>query len=145
MTDLFSVGYEGQDPETFVWLLGKFDVRQVLDVRNNAVSRNRHFNRPKLEAFLKAAHIDYLHLPELGAPADIRKQLKHDFDLAAYFESYRAHLRAHPEFVDRALELVRGRVCALMCLERDHLQCHRSVLAEELIARGGGTIAVKHI
>lgn len=142
---VYTAGYEGSDPETFVWHLRKHRVATVLDVRDNPVSRNRQFSSAKMTAWLAEARIGYVHLKVLGAPAELRHRLREDGDMTDYFRGYRDHLSAHPDALADLLKRVTAETCVLLCLERDHRRCHRCVLAEALLALAGGRVRIEHI
>src|SRR5580692_10171655 len=91
-TSLFTTGYEGFDQETFLWKLRLDGIEVVVDVRDNPVSRNRVFSQGRLEIFLKASGIGYVHLQELGVPSHLRRTLRITDNLVQYFAAYRQHL-----------------------------------------------------
>jgi uncharacterized protein (DUF488 family) len=62
-----TIGHSTRTLETFLQLLQIYEVKEVVDVRT--VPRSRHnpqFNHETLPDDLKAARIEYLHMPGLG-------------------------------------------------------------------------------
>jgi uncharacterized protein (DUF488 family) len=125
---LFSVGHSNHPIGHFVSLLKDAGVTLLADVRSYPVSRYApQFNREALAKSLEDNGIAYLYLgKELGGKAREKISMQ-DFERG----------------LERLLsETVRHRV-AMMCAERDPLNCHRWLwLSRELTARG---IEVAHI
>ncbi len=125
---LFSIGHSNHTIEHFVSLLHGAGVKLLADVRSYPKSRFApQFNREALEQSLPANGISYLWLgKELGGMA--REKISQDA-----FEHGLGQLIAESE----------KQPAAMMCAERDPLDCHRWLwLSRELTARG---IEVRHI
>lgn len=125
---LYSVGHSNHTIEHFVSLLQGAGVKLLADVRSYPKSRYApQFNREALERSLPASGIGYLYLgKELGGMA--REKISRDA-----FEHGLRQLIAASE----------RQPTAMMCAERDPLDCHRWLwLTRELTARG---IEVRHI
>ena len=126
--NLFSIGHSNHPIKRFISLLQGADVTVLADVRSYPVSRYApQFNRDALEKSLEENGIAYLYLgKELGGRARGKISVG-DFNRG----------------LDRLLaESARHRV-AMMCAERDPLDCHRWLwLSRELCARG---VDVAHI
>ena len=140
-TKIFTVGHSTHTLEDFVSLLEQHGVDAVADVRSVPYSRwQPQFNREDLAKALKVRNIAYVFLgKELGARSD---------DPQCYENSrvqYRA-LAETPLFqsgIKRVRDGSKSRCLALMCAEKDPLDCHRTVLvARELLASG---VDVTHI
>jgi uncharacterized protein (DUF488 family) len=128
-----SVGYEGREIGEFVRDLAARDVTVLADVRLNAVSRRRGFSKTALKTALADVGIVYVHLRGLGNPRDNRESFA-----APDPEPGRARFRKRlslPEVRDD-LETLRGlastAVVAVLCVEKDHLRCHRDVVIDAL-------------
>ncbi|SNZ15505.1 DUF488 family protein [Hydrogenobacter hydrogenophilus] len=128
---LFLIGYEKLKIEEFVKLLKEAGVDLLVDVRQNPWSRRPEFRSSSLSKALKTHGIDYMHIPELGSPKEIRKK-----DTATMLQLYRDHLRNQNTALETLKSLLSTRRVALMCYERDPLTCHRIVIARELLLRG---------
>jgi uncharacterized protein (DUF488 family) len=125
---LFSIGHSNHSIEHFVSLLQGAGVTLLADVRSYPKSRYApQFNREALEQSLPASGIGYLWLgKELGGMAR-EKITAEDFE-CGLGQLYDASVR---------------QPTAMMCAERDPLNCHRWLwLSRELTARG---VKVAHI
>jgi uncharacterized protein (DUF488 family) len=138
---LFTIGHSTHPIEQFIALLKKHAIAEVVDVRSMPYSRFQpQFSKEPLAMALKGAGIDYLFLgKELGARSD---------DKSTY-EKGRVQYRrlAKTELfqggIAQVLQEGRTQRIALMCAEREPLECHRTLLVtRELIAAGG---RVSHI
>lgn len=145
MKVLYTVGYEGTQLDQFVEQLKQLDVQLVVDVRERAFSRKPGFSKTPLSTALARIGIKYVHVPALGSPTPIRKQLQEDGDYRRFFSGYRDYLLSHADAADELLDDLENETACLMCFERDPKTCHRSVLAEYLTGPGGLMKEVKHI
>lgn|SRR5574338_69589 len=126
---IFTIGYEGATVSEFIAALQQAGVTRVIDVRAIANSRRPGFSKTPLRNALAEADIDYVHLRALGTPADGRAAARagRDADLARI---YAGQLEL-PEAIAEAaqmLELAREQPTALLCMERDPVHCHRTLL-----------------
>lgn len=138
---VYTIGHSTHEADAFVALLRRHGVTALGDVRSSPYSRfNPQYNRETLQQTLKANSIAYVFLgEELGARSrdphcyeDGRVQ----FDRLASTDLFR-------EGLDRVIEGSRRFRLALMCAEKDPLDCHRTILvARHLEARG---VSVEHI
>jgi uncharacterized protein (DUF488 family) len=132
-TVVYTLGYQGRSAEELVALLRERGVERLVDVRQVALSRKRGFSKTSLRERLEDAGLEYLHLPELGNPRELREADPPPEELR---RRYREHLRGEEAMVEALYLLVQQKSTALMCYERDPAACHRIVLAEELERRG---------
>lgn len=142
MADLvYTIGHSTHSSQKLVSLLVRHKVTAVADVRSQPYSRiNPHFNKEKLRADLKAAGITYVFLGrELGARTEDQGCYvdgKVQYDLLARTELFR-------QGIQRIIKGMSTHLIALMCSEKDPLDCHRTILvARYLVAQG---INVQHI
>ena len=143
---LLTAGYAGHDPESFLARLREHDVKVVVDLRQNPVSRKKGFSGSRLSAFLAANDVEYVHESELGVPVELRRKLKSgEEDLSAYLDSFRDYLANCGAALDRLYELAFKKRCCLMCVEHLPTECHRSVVAEAVTARNGHNLRVLHL
>lgn len=142
----YTVGYEGRAVEAFVEGLVARGVEVLVDVRELPVSRKPGFSKSKLARHVSEADIEYLHLRSLGSPRDSRRRLKESGDFDSFSREYTDHLRMNAEDVELLLELILGgKRAALMCFERDHTRCHRTLLAQELLDGAVEDLQVFHL
>jgi uncharacterized protein (DUF488 family) len=133
---LATIGYEGTTVDAFLATLRGAEVALLVDVRAVASSRRPGFAKSRLAANLDTVGIAYLHLRDLGTPADGRAAARagqHD-EMRRIFGEHLATERAQEALASLA-ELVRSgqRVC-LLCFEADPAHCHRSLVADALQA-----------
>jgi len=133
---VWTIGYSGHTPATFVRALKGSGVTRVVDVRSVPLSRKPGFSKRSLSAYLAAAGLGYVHMPELGAPRELLQRKKGGAPFTELARSYRASLAGKGSDLARASALAREHPCALMCLEQDPNDCHRGILAEALARRG---------
>jgi len=138
---IYTIGHSTHTIEAFVKLLRQHAVEAVADVRSSPFSRHSpQFNRDALEHELRLYGIKYVFLgQELGArPADpsCYDGGRVSFERLARTERFQTGL----ERVLRGSEKYR---IALMCAEKEPLECHRTILvARSLVAQGA---SVQHI
>ena len=102
------------------------------------------FNQPQLKLSLSEATINYEHLAELGGR---RRPQRGSHNLCwrnASFRGYADYMETQPfsDGVDRLLRIAQAGRTAIMCSEAVWWRCHRSMIADDLKARG---ITVLHI
>lgn len=132
---VFTVGYEGRSVDDFVAMLRAAKIDRVIDVRALPLSRRRGFSKTKLSEALAGSGIEYVHLRIAGNPyRDQRANVKRCLAL------YKGHLERSPEVIASVLEATHGHRAALLCVERDACNCHRSVLASKLVQQGHAQI-----
>ena len=138
---LYTIGHSNHEPEVFLGLLRQHGVTAVGDVRSHPYSRYvPQFSRESLEAALTAAGMAYVFLGrELGARSD---------NPACYREGKVQYdrLAEEPVFVEGIARVVQGMErykIALMCAEKDPLDCHRGLLVARRLFEIG--VPVSHI
>jgi uncharacterized protein (DUF488 family) len=136
---IFTVGHSTRPIEDFTALLEAHEIQLLVDVRT--VPRSRHnpqFNRDTLPASLQRAHIDYLHMPELGGLRHARKDSTNTAWRNLSFRGFADYMET-PEFEKGLAQLIdeaQTRRTAIMCAEAVPWRCHRSLIADALVARG---------
>lgn len=138
---IFTIGHSTHSPERFLDLLHQHGIQAIADVRSTPFSRfNPHFNREVLADLLRQNDVQYVFLGrELGARSD---------DASCYENGQVQYGRlAKTALFLSGLERVMKGACthriALMCTEREPLECHRTLMvARELVAR---SVPVMHI
>jgi uncharacterized protein (DUF488 family) len=142
---ILTIGHSTHTLADFIGLLQAHAVLLVVDIRT--VPRSRHnpqFNRDTLPGSLQAAGIGYVHMPGLGGLRHARHDSPNTAWRVASFRGFADYMQT-PEFEESLAKLIdtaeRNRV-ALMCAEAVPWRCHRSLIADALLARG---ITVEHI
>ena len=139
---VFTIGHSNHSPEAFLDLLRKHCVDEVVDVRSSPASRfNPQFNHGVLNDSLERAGIGYVFLGgELGGrPAD---RSCYDEDGRVSYDRL-AETDLFDDGIGRVVRAADERRVAVMCSEKEPLDCHRALLlAGQLEERG---VAVEHI
>ena len=134
-----TVGHSTHPIEEFVGILQTHDVRQLVDVRTMPRSRRvPHFNEENLAASLQAARILYRHMPGLGGLRHPKRDSTNTGWRNASFRGYADYMQT-PEFrenLEKLIELAAQSPTAIMCAEAVPWRCHRSLIADALMARG---------
>jgi uncharacterized protein (DUF488 family) len=137
---LYTIGHSTRSLNELVEVLRSFGVRSLVDIRT--VPRSRHtpqFNREALSRRLPRRRIRYRHLPGLGGLRKPRADSPNTAWRNASFRGFADYMET-PEFAAslrelRALAREAGPV-AVMCAEAVPWRCHRSLVADALVARG---------
>jgi uncharacterized protein (DUF488 family) len=138
---IFTIGHSNHPITRFLELLSGAGLTALADVRSQPHSRwASQFNREALSAALAEQGIAYMFLgKELGGrPKDtaLLKDGKPDYRAMAVSENFRAGIA-------RVLEGAKTHRIALMCAERDPIDCHRFLLIGRRLAAHG--VPVGHI
>lgn len=139
--EVLTIGHSTHPTERFIELLRQGGVDMVVDVRSAPHSQMQsQFNRGALTAALKRAGIAYSFLgAELGGrPVDgtCYEHGRVQYRLVAATAVFRAGL-------ERVLVEAQSHRIALMCAEREPLECHRTLLIAPELERAG--VNVLHI
>lgn len=137
---VFTVGHSTHTPEEFIALLVGNGVTAVADVRSVPFSRLSHFKQDALASALARKGIVYTFLGrELGARSD---------DPSCYEDNrvQYARLAVTELFRSGIARLMRGAAqhcVAVMCAEKEPLDCHRTLLVAQALTEQG--VSVEHI
>lgn len=133
MPPLSTIGYEGTTIDRVVTALIQAGIGHLIDVRAVASSRKPGFSKRQLQASVEQAGLRYTHLRGLGTPKAGRDAVRKG-DVATMRRIFAAHMQT-PEAVTelaRAAAIASEFPTCLLCFERDHDHCHRSLIAERL-------------
>ena len=139
---IWTIGHSNHSSLRFIDLLQGVGIDCVADVRSTPFSRrNPQFSQKPLTASLKDAGIEYWFMGDaLGArPKD-----------PACWESGKAsyaRIAAAPAFheaIDALIERSAATRIALMCAEKEPLDCHRTILVGRALAQRGVTLMHIH-
>lgn len=139
---VLTIGHSNHPPDAFLALLRLHEVGEVIDVRTSPYSRyTPQFNHAALGAMLEDAGIAYAFLGgELGGRPNDRSCYDSDgrvlYDRLAETDLFMDGI----SYVTRHADEVR---VALMCSEKEPLECHRALLIAKALAEGG--VSVEHI
>ncbi len=138
---IYTIGHSNHPIGQFIGLLRRHGIEALADVRSTPFSRfNPQFNRDRLAAELRSAGIHYVFLgTELGARSkdpDCYEGGRVSYAKLARTEAFRRGLQR--------LQSGSGEHrIALMCAEREPLDCHRTILIARELDRAG--IPMMHI
>jgi uncharacterized protein (DUF488 family) len=138
-TVVYTIGHSTRPVDAFIALLRAHGVRHLVDVRT--IPRSRHnpqYNSDALATTLAAAGIGYSHMKSLGG---LRRPKPDSINAGWRNESFRgyADYMQTPEFAAAIAELLAlgaEQPTAIMCAEAVPWRCHRSLVADALVARG---------
>lgn len=140
MKTLFTIGHSNHEFDAFVALLRRHGVEAVADVRSQPYGRLDHFHRDVLAAALPREGVRYVFLgQELGARRSERSA--YEAGQASY-----ARIARLPDFQAGLERIRRGlerQAIALLCSEKEPLDCHRTILICRHLR--GGPFEIVHI
>ena len=136
---VLTIGHSTHTLAEFIGLLQAHGATGVVDVRT--VPRSRHnpqFNKASLSRALKKAGLGYVHLPGLGGLRHAQRDSLNVGWRNASFRGYADYMQT-PEFeqsLDELIQLANQERIVLMCAEAVPWRCHRSLIADALLAHG---------
>lgn len=138
---LYTIGYEGSDIEAFVLTLLDAAVDTLIDVRDLPLSRKKGFSKAVLRETLEANGIAYVHLRGLGDPKAGREAARAG-QMALFKSIFGRHMKTTAAKLDLldANALAQEKAVCLMCFERAHCDCHRSIVAAHISKATGLSI-----
>ena len=142
---VLALGHSTRPLAELLELLSSNGAAILADIRT--VPRSRHnpqYDQAALGPALERAGIRYRHLPRLGGLRRARPDSPNGAWRNASFRGFADYMLT-PEFEEGLLELrelARQGPVAIMCAEAVPWRCHRSLVADALLARG---VAVQHL
>lgn len=139
---IYTIGHSNHEIAVFISLLRQHEITAICDVRSHPYSRYvPEYSHNALKATLVTEGIEYVFLgKELGARSNNPACYKHgkvQFDL----------LSREPDFIKGIERVASGSEThriALMCAEKDPLDCHRSLLVARKLYELGHSVAHIH-
>ncbi|HTL46471.1 MAG TPA: DUF488 domain-containing protein [Verrucomicrobiae bacterium] len=136
---LYALGHSTRPIDAFIAILKAHGIRCLADIRTVPKSRhNPQYNGDALKRSLRKEKIRYVHLKDLGGLRKARPDSVNKGWQNASFRGYADYMQT-PEFekgVKKLLGLAEKKTVAFMCAEGNPFRCHRSLLADALLARG---------
>ena len=138
-TQILTIGHSAHGVDGFVALLHRHAVSAVADVRSQPFSRYApHFNRNAPQKTLAASGIGYVFLgKELGARSQDRSCYVNG---QVQYERI-ARTGTFLTGIDRLLAGAEAERVAVMCTEKDPLDCHRTLLVALALADRGAEVS----
>jgi uncharacterized protein (DUF488 family) len=136
---IFTVGHSKRSFEKLVEILRAHGVERLIDVRT--IPRSRHnpqFNRETLSKALHCRRLNYRHMSALGGLRHASSDSINTGWRNASFRGFADYMQtpAFRKALERLVELATQKPTAIMCAEAVPWRCHRSLIADALIARG---------
>jgi uncharacterized protein (DUF488 family) len=128
MKEIFTVGHSTHTIEHFLYLLELHKINCVVDVRSTPYSKYAsQFNSEQLKKFLKENDMHYIFMgKELGARWEDRslytKEGYLDFEKVRKTSLFNSGIKRVEDGIDKGFNI------ALMCTEKDPIDCHRTIL-----------------
>jgi len=142
---VYTIGHSTRSIEDFLGLLHREGIRALVDVRAFPMSRRHpHFNGDLLAATLATHNVAYAHAPALGGRRRPRPESPNAGWRNDSFRAYADHMGT-PAFREAITDLVANAAqlpTTVMCAEAVPWKCHRSLIADALVARG---CEVRHV
>jgi len=138
-TTVLTVGHSTRPLDEFIALLKAHAVKRLVDVRT--IPRSRHnpqFNRESLSAALRRVGISYLHMKALGGLRHPRADSINTAWRNAGFRGFADYMQTDDfaEGLGRLMKIAKTKRTAIMCAEAVPWRCHRSLIADALLAHG---------
>lgn len=138
--DFLTAGTGNKRPEELVAMMVTpvFSCYCLVDVRNNPNSRHTpYWDKNRISQLLAKRGIEYIHVPDLGVPSEIRKRLRSgEMSYDQFFSWYDGNILSSAKFEEVA-ELAKRRVVTLLCTEVGPTYCHRHRIALKLESKLG--------
>jgi uncharacterized protein (DUF488 family) len=135
--DFYTIGYEGRSIQELLEILKDASVKSLLDIRYSPISMYRpEFSRANFCRSVESIGINYIHVPELGVPKDIRVKAIGKDTRDIIWEWYDTYIvnRLFSKNLHWFLNIEHP--TALMCVEADPTECHRHRLFLALEKQG---------
>jgi len=140
---LYTIGHSQHDLDYFIHMLKTYGINYLLDVRSTPYSQfAANYNREQIKAVLNDVEIQYTFMGTyFGARPDDKelytKEGYLDFEKARKAERFQTG-------VENVVKGIRaGNKIALMCTEKDPIECHRAIMVARTFYERG--IDVQHI
>lgn len=139
---IYTIGHSNHTVEKFLKILENNNINCICDVRSIPYSRfAEEYNRENIKEVLNKNNIEYLYLgEELGArrkEESLKTNGTVDFDKVAVDEKFLKGIERIQ------IGIKKGYRIALMCTEKEPLECHRTILISKKLTDIG--IKVVHI
>ena len=143
MNTIFTIGHSQHNIEHFISLLRMYDINCVIDVRSTPYSKYAEtFNRERINEELSRNGIRYFFMGEYFGARQSKKEL---YTQDGYLDFER--VQKEPTFIkgiqNVMLGIEQGNRVALMCTEKDPMDCHRAIMVSKSFADNG--VSIHHI
>lgn len=132
---IYTIGYQEKSLEEYINLLILEDVKILLDVRKNPISRKYGFSKKTLKNAIESMGMEYRHIPELGISGEKRTNLSTLDDYNRLFDIYEKEvLNNSSDLLEKIYKLlVDYHRVGLTCFEKSSENCHRNRIAKAIV------------
>lgn len=121
---IYTIGYEGMSIDLFIKVLLSNKIKKLIDIRNKPYSFKYGFSIHWLQKYLPEWGIEYENFKNLGVEKEFRSNFK---------EVYLDKIKSQRDFLtNKIVPQIMDKKVVFLCFERDQMQCHRHLLAQEL-------------
>lgn len=134
---IYTIGHSTHPIEEFIAILRHYGITELVDIRTIAKSRhNPQFNGPELAHVLRNHHIGYRHQKNLGGLRHARADSINTAWKNHSFRGYADYMQTDDfkEGLETLMHIAREKTVAMMCSEAVPWRCHRSLVADALLA-----------
>lgn len=136
---IYTIGHSTHSLEEFLEMLKSFKIEVLADVRRFAGSkRYPWFSKENLEKILPENHIEYIHFETLGGRRKVQPNSVNSRWRNESFRGYADYMQTE-EFtnaVEKFESIAMKKTTAFMCSEAVWWSCHRSMISDDLKAKG---------
>ena len=141
MGKLYTIGHSQHDINYFISMLKRYNVNYVLDVRSIPYSKYaEQYNRENFEKSIQDEGLKYFFMGKFFGARPNEKELYCDEGYLD-FERVRKSNRFIKGFDNVMLGLERGNNIALMCSEKDPIDCHRAIMVARAFDLAGTEVS----
>ncbi|MBW1650069.1 MAG: DUF488 domain-containing protein [Deltaproteobacteria bacterium] len=143
MNKIFTIGHSIDSLDSFIYLLESNKINTLVDIRSIPYSSfANQFNKERLSAFIKKNKLNYISMGELlGARYENKELLFEDGKVNFSKVINTQQFQEGIERIENGIK--KGYQIALMCSEKNPLQCHRFSLISHFLDQQG--YIVNHI
>lgn len=136
MNEIYTIGHSSYTHEQYLKLLIRYSINCIVDVRSIPYSKYvPQFNREEIKEFLKLNSIYYIFMgKELGARREDKGLYTNgylDFEKTSKSMSFIKGIERVKDGVEKGYKI------ALMCKEKDPIDCHRNILVARQFFKQG--------
>ena len=144
---LFTIGYEGLTIDAYLNKLISNNIKALVDVRWNPNSMKYGFSKAKLRYYVEKAGLRYYHIPDLGIPSSLRKELETPEDYFSLLQYYQSEILPKQTMaIERIKALLSEHTrIALTCFEANYRFCHRHKITQYLASTPDFNAKVVHL
>lgn len=139
MKKIFTIGHSTHPIEEFLSMLESFEIKTLVDVRRLPGSRKYpQFDQENLRLSLAAAGLNYLYFADLGGRRKAKKDSRNTRWNNVSFKGYADYMETE-QFEQALVELGNTALASTtvyMCAEALWWRCHRSMISDDLKAKG---------